>query len=290
MVLGLPRASRAKTGDPCGHMKDPGDEASLDWSAAGPGVRVANVGARVLVEWAEIGRLSALPATGESTFVPAPGVSPAALEKFGATHLLSCLRYFAGRLSLHGAAVRLHGGVVAFIGDGGAGKSTTAMALVESLGGDFMTDDAIPIDREGGHPIVLPVDDKFWLTNETAACFGHSVVEGLKQPVQPRARASEAAPLSAIVDLQFDEASVAPELLRLHGLETFLAVSRAHVSYRPSSEREAPRDLEMRAWLCATTPVFRLSRRRGLDALAPTADLIVQSLRALRKTRASDGP
>jgi len=57
-----------------------------------------------------------------------------------------------GFLTLHASAVAINGGVVAFIGRKGQGKSTMAATL---MGGDMMADDMIALDLdETGCPMV----------------------------------------------------------------------------------------------------------------------------------------
>lgn len=61
-----------------------------------------------------------------------------------------------GLLVLHGSAVEIDGEAVVFLGDKGAGKSTTAASLV-SAGRRILTDDVVALDlREDGRPRLWP--------------------------------------------------------------------------------------------------------------------------------------
>lgn len=71
---------------------------------------------------------------------------------FGRGHLLgrvlATAMHFSGQLVLHGSAVAT-GGVVAFLGEKGAGKSSLALALVRQ-GARLVTDDTLPLAVEAG--------------------------------------------------------------------------------------------------------------------------------------------
>lgn len=58
---------------------------------------------------------------------------------------------------LHGSAVRIAGGAVAFLGASGSGKSTLALALAQG-GADHICDDTLPVEA-GPSPVIWPSDD-----------------------------------------------------------------------------------------------------------------------------------
>jgi hypothetical protein len=160
------------------------------------------------------------------------------------------------------------------VGEAGAGKSTTAMALVEHAGGAFLADDIVPVDWQDGVPFVSPVEDQFWLTAESASWFGVSASpasQARKTAHPPRARAVAAERLSAIVHLTFDEEEGGLSLEPLTGQKKFEALSRAQVCYSDFEDADTLRNLEARAELGSSVPVFRLRRPRTLTALAVVA-------------------
>ena len=57
---------------------------------------------------------------------------------------IATLCHLRGRLVLHASAVRFDGCTVAFLGDSGRGKSTTAAALAD-CGADVVCDDVLPL-------------------------------------------------------------------------------------------------------------------------------------------------
>lgn len=78
---------------------------------------------------------------------------------FGRGHLLgrvlATALHLAGVATLHGSAVRMRDGVVAFLAPKGFGKSTLALHLVQA-GADFVTDDALPVEVLDGVPMAWP--------------------------------------------------------------------------------------------------------------------------------------
>jgi hypothetical protein len=251
------------------------------------GVRLGRRGDQVVVDWRGIGRLfsSALGDTLE--FVPNSGVEPGFLEKFRATSLVACQRYLAGGLSLHGSAVQLSSHVIVLVGDSGAGKSTTAMALVERDGAAFLADDIVPVDWQGSTPVVPPMSDTFWLTHEASAWFGLRPTTADKRSHPPRRRAAKPERLSAIVHLTFDDSVEGIEIDPAGGQDKFLILSHAHVCYSTAEEREPLQNLATRARLAAATPVFRLRRRQSLDSLTLIGGALAGCLRSLSDPESS---
>ena len=162
----------------------------IDWlpRVVGSDVRIGRASGRVVIEWEGTGRLTASPGA-DPIFAPAVGVDETQLEEISRDEpaRASC-RYLRGNLSLHGSAVGLSGGAIALIGESGAGKSTTAAALVEQQGATFVADDVVPVDWQGSLAVVAPVDDSFWLTAEALGWFGVQPTSMGKRAWAPRAR------------------------------------------------------------------------------------------------------
>jgi hypothetical protein len=248
---------------------------------------VGTIGSQIVVEWPHIGRLLVSGSGASARFEPLAGVDPAVLDKFRATSLVACRRYLAGDLSLHGSAVRLSSCAVVFVGEKGAGKSTTAMALVERSGGEFLADDIVPIDWIGDTPVVLPMDESLWLSAEVSAWFGLDANYAGKMPHPPRARATTSEHLGAIVELVFDDSIDGVDLRPLRGQDAFLVLSKAQVCYPTGGDAEALRDLESRARLGGAARVFRLRRARKFDTLAAMAAAVSRRFDA---PTADEGP
>lgn len=92
---------------------------------------------------------------GEEILVnPEPSVEMDAIIPFVFSPALAVLLHQRGRIVLHASAVEIGGEAVAFLGDSGFGKSTTAMVL-QSRGYSMVADDVLSIDLSNfNYPVV----------------------------------------------------------------------------------------------------------------------------------------
>jgi len=107
-----------------------------------------------VMEFASVGRFHITPEI--VTIYPAQGVRPEdlGLPLFGP--VLATVLHQRGLLVLHGSAISSKWGLIAFVGDSGAGKSTTAGWFATNVAPLF-TDDLLPVTiTEDGAPLVLP--------------------------------------------------------------------------------------------------------------------------------------
>ncbi len=86
--------------------------------------------------------------------------------------ILALLLRWRGMTCLHASAVRVGDGAVAFVGDVGSGKSTTAAALGQ-MGYPLITDDLLPLVRKDGRFFVQPAYPRLRLWPDSAAALGH---------------------------------------------------------------------------------------------------------------------
>lgn len=103
---------------------------------------------------------------------PIEGVDPKHLSipLFGA--VFATMLHMRGALVLHASAVVRDGQCVIFLGDKGAGKSTTAFTMI-SAGFELLSDDVVAIIfDENGRPQVLPAFNQVKLLDDAAAKFG----------------------------------------------------------------------------------------------------------------------
>lgn len=133
---GSARSDRPVYESPTGRDRVYREDGALYWRRAGVGRLVARRGDAVVVD----------PSTGSSDaavrrFVLGPGFRAVLLQQ--------------GHLVLHGSAVAVDGRAVAFVGDSGAGKSTTAAGFA-ARGHPFLSDDVTPVYDRAGGPVVPP--------------------------------------------------------------------------------------------------------------------------------------
>ena len=257
-----------------------GVEDGVEWLAAPnpSGIRIGRKGPQVVVDWPGVGRASSVSSGDIVEFTPLATAAAETLEKFRVTGLLACRRYLSGKLSLHASAVAFPFGCIALVGECGAGKSTTAMALVEQHGGTFLADDIVPVDWDRDKPIVFPVKDSFWLNPDASAWFGVEATARSKRPCSPRTRSVAPEKLRAVVHLVFDEVIGGAELTPVTGADAFAVLSKAHVCYSAGDDDDSVRNFEARAKLAGSTTVLRLARRRRLETLGQAAHLLEEHL------------
>ncbi len=128
-----------------------GDEQLLAWSAVGA-FRIASTD-----------RIEVSPVDGAAD-------SLVALPLLGA--VLATLLHRRGLLAFHASAVAVNGSAVALLGDKGAGKSTSAGALIAG-GHSLIADDIVALDfAEPGGPWVLPAFGRLKLWADSGARLG----------------------------------------------------------------------------------------------------------------------
>jgi hypothetical protein len=88
-------------------------------------------------------------------FAIAPNADSSYISLILLGSVLATVLQFRGFLTLHASGVDINGRGIVFLGDKGAGKSTTAAAFVRA-GYKLLADDVIPIDLSQGAAQILP--------------------------------------------------------------------------------------------------------------------------------------
>ena len=198
-----------------------------------------------------------------------------------------------GLLTLHASAVERDGDAVAFLGWKGAGKSTTAAALVRS-GARLITDDVLVVVPGGEGPVAFPSFPQLKLRRDAADALGHasapllgtggsksSWTRGLPFQVGPL-------PLRALYLLASgDEVGVT----RVDPSEAFLALLSQ--TYAPRFVGGAGRDALLFRQVVALTrsvPVYRLRRPYDLGAVDEAVDAVRRHVPRPRTGALVDAP
>lgn len=143
---------------------------------------------------------------GAVTCRPVPGVDPGWLPILVRGTLIAVLLELRGHPCLHASAVDAGGGVVAFVGSSGAGKTTTA-AMLCAAGATLVADDVLVVDFDGagatcraGSPELRLRDGASSLLDAPGWISSTRRLADGRLAVRPRAVASdEATRLSAVV-------------------------------------------------------------------------------------------
>ena len=104
--------------------------------------------------WEDIGKFK-IKNGNEIVMEKAPGVNEVVFRSFILGTIMAALLYQRGLFVLHSSAINLNGQVIAFLGNKGYGKSTTAMTFYKE-GHSIIADDYIAIDPENSIPLVYP--------------------------------------------------------------------------------------------------------------------------------------
>lgn len=171
---------------------------------------------------------------------------------------------------LHAGAVLSHGGVVAFCGASGSGKSTIAYALAQR-GYSLFADDALAFEGPPDRLRALPLPFELRLRPLALAHFG---LNGAAP--EPADHVSGPAPMAAVFLLQREAKSpavdpVAPE----EALPALL-----EQSYHFGNEKGARKRAMLSAYLALATgaPILRLTVAGGLARLDETLDAVEATL------------
>lgn len=189
------------------------------------------------------------------------------------------LLYQRGYVVLHASAVNVDGRAVAFVGDSGQGKSTTAASFYAE-GYTVLTDDVTPVDPETAE--VLPGFQQVKLDREAAEKVDASLTPNSESNltrqyyVAPSSFDDESVPLRRIY-LLADGSETRIESLP-PSERPFHLMSASTLDYRSPDEEGVESHLDECARLGSNVPVKRLERPRKFDALSDVVSAVEADL------------
>lgn len=236
--------------------------------------RVGRQGEALIAEWVGVAELRARRDGSEVRFVPSPGAAPALVEKIRRGSAALLLRHLEGHIGLHGSAIAVDGRAVAFIGPGGAGKSTLAASVCALEGGELLADDAVALERGPRGFGVVPLERQHWLDAGARRALGLPPgADGGKQPTPAAQPALLTVPLAALVEPAFGDVA-APTLTPLAGTEALAALLPQVVRFIVDEPAAARAEVDALSELASRLPIMRLTRPRDFGLLASTAKLV----------------
>jgi hypothetical protein len=189
-----------------------------------------------------------------------------------------------GRFNLHATLVVPPGGgaAVAVLGDSGAGKSTTTVALVRR-GWRLACDDIVEVRHDTGGPVAHPVRRPLHLSDEAAVLLGLDAADGRPLPLRGKRAyavptALEPVPLGALVVLSPLAARevAATRVDALAALPT-VAASADRYGIATLPEHRAA-FLSWSTALCAGAQVWDVRRPAGADTVEAVADAVAATV------------
>lgn len=218
---------------------------------------------------------------------PAPGVAPEAVRIFILGAALGILLHQRGLTVLHASAVAIDDGVVAFLGEKGAGKSATAAALY-ARGHRFITDDLLAVQYdEHGKPLVLAGYPQIKLWPDAVSMLGKdpSDLPRIRPEVEKRAQTVVFPDSKMIFPLRkifFLGVGYKTEILPVPPQFAFSELIRelyvSHFEILGKRISTASTFFRQTISLARSTPISLLVRKDDLSALPEVAELVEASL------------
>jgi hypothetical protein len=237
--------------------------------------------------WPEVGAFR-IHGTNTIEVEPAPGASIPLLNFPLLGPVMSLLLHLRGMLVLHASAINIAGKSAVFLGAKGAGKSTTAAALV-SAGHHLLTDDVLAVDfSNSDRPRIVPGFPQLKLSEEVANKVVLDAAYSIPPPIPDFPKRQRRltvpfshcyVPLTCLYVLARGQ-SVAKSLLSTS--DALIAVMRFSLlplsMRRPLSAAQASVHLKQCATLVGAVRTYRLEIPSDLDRLGNVAELVESDL------------
>lgn len=244
----------------------------------------------VYLHWTDLFEFLVSPDGRRVACHPLPAASLEVFHTYLVGQVLSVALAKRGREPLHATAAVVDGGVVAFLGDCGYGKSSLGAAFLQG-GFTLLTDDLLILEREGDHYLAHPGPSRIKLFPEMARSLlgeqGDSVPMNQLTPkrilrLDPPRAAPSPAPLRAIYVLRPPKAM--PSLRRitirpLSARAAYLELLRNTFTTLVRDRDRLKRQFLMATELASRVPVRSLSYPRRLDRLPSVRAAILSNLR-----------
>jgi hypothetical protein len=217
---------------------------------------------------------------------PQDGVSDHLVSQAFLGLVMSLVLERRGILCLHASAVSVNGRAAVFLGDKGAGKSTTSATML-SRGHVPVTDDLVAVDTTGEAPIIWPgfASMKLWPDTVDALALESSEEDRLIHPTvskvqkrMPTPVARQAVAMGRLFVLRRDASVIEPEVVPLPPHEALQMVLRFTFMARYGETRLGREHLAQHLKRCgavvAHAPVCTLMIPADLDRLGDLAHTI----------------
>jgi hypothetical protein len=216
---------------------------------------------------------------GRAIMVDADSVDDRTAALFVLGPAMGVLLHQRGVLVLHASAVTVNGGVVAFLGHSGWGKSTMAAAMVK-LGASAFSDDLVAVPMKGCVPMALPGYPFLKLGLDSGEILGYKIrdispvlpADDRRQIAVPGADPAASVPLARIYILaEGDQPEVEPLKPQDAAVEL---IRHSYASPCIKASGMSAFHLKSCAELVDRLPIRRIRRPRRLDLIHEVAELV----------------
>lgn len=209
------------------------------------------------------------------TFAASPAATNRDIALFIQGSVFGLLCHQRGLFPLHASAVEIGGRAVAFMGDSGAGKSTTAAALLQ-LGHPLLSDDVSVIDLSGESAMLLSTTPTQKLWRDSLRALGVEAGERVRPQLDMDkferhvggAFGAAPRPISAICQLETASDDGGAMFEPVAGARAVQMVRRNIYRLQAAQEMGKERRLFLQsATIASTVPQFILRRPTSLEHL-----------------------
>jgi hypothetical protein len=224
------------------------------------------------------------------TVIPTPNVSEPEIRFYLVGTVMAIALFQRGLLVLHASAVSIDGGVIAFLGVSGQGKSSTAAAF-HAQGYRILTDDVAPVTLEPEPATITQGFPQPKLGPETAGALGYDFDTLLTIHASEEKRGYRFSqdfpvsplPIHALYVLEDGETF---KIDRINPREAMIELTRHS---RPTTLFHAPDAIHFQqcALLANRSGIYRLQRPRNLALLPELVSLVVDHVDQITKLNRS---
>jgi hypothetical protein len=217
--------------------------------------------------------------------MPAPGADDDLIRLYIVGTIMAALLYQRGLLVLHASAVEVKGGVIAFLGASGWGKSSIAAALY-ARGHGLVADDVAAVDLSKATSTVIPALPQIKLNPEVASSLGYERESlCLLHPLEEKRGlrlthgfAHRPLPLRRVYVLAKDTAYAIEPIRPSEAMVELVRHSYPTRLLQPGG----PSHFRQCARLVKDIPIYRLKRSSAIAALPDLAQLVEEHLARAR--------
>ncbi len=243
-------------------------------SAEGRRFRIGARAATRIAEWVDLLRVEVTSRGQVRVHCPNESLTSRKLRQGAVPALLG---HLTGHLHWHAAACALPSaaGAVLFLGDAGAGKSTTVAGL-GTVGAAFLGDDVVHLHRRRARWVAVRCENRHAIRADVARMlFG---TDARTKSLFVPERKARSAPLAAIVELEVGDSL---ELRRLSKRRSVRVLLRHLVRFALDDLERIQRDLDVVLAILEEVPVYTLVRPKKLQDWARLASLLEAAARGV---------